>query len=182
MNNESPFSLFASDLKNIAMDIRPPECLIKDIQDKLVLFLNHVLIQEPLATERMKRHGNACVHLKWRHLTWCLKFTPAGLLNTVDPAITPDLRIELADESPLAVLEKIVQGQKPSIQIAGDVMLAAEVNWLIDHVRWDVEEDLSRLFGDAVAHQIFSTSQRIVVALRQFVSSRFTKNAAGASL
>jgi ubiquinone biosynthesis protein UbiJ len=61
-------------------------------------------------------------------------------------------------------------------------MLAAEVNWLIDHVRWDVEEDLSRLFGDAVAHQIFSTSQRIVVALRQFVSSRFTKNAAGSSV
>jgi ubiquinone biosynthesis protein UbiJ len=38
------------------------------------------------------------------------------------------------------------------VRIEGDVQLAAEVNWLVDHVRWDMEEDLSRLMGDAPAH------------------------------
>ena len=32
------------------------------------------------------------------------------------------------------------------------MQLAAEVNWLVDHVRWDAEEDLSRIIGDAPAH------------------------------
>jgi hypothetical protein len=38
------------------------------------------------------------------------------------------------------------------VRIAGDVQLAAEVQWLVDHVRWDLEEDLSRVIGDAPAH------------------------------
>lgn len=38
---------------------------------------------------------------------------------------------------------------KPAVSIEGDVQLAAEVAWLVDNLRWDVEEDLSRLIGDA---------------------------------
>jgi hypothetical protein len=38
------------------------------------------------------------------------------------------------------------------VRIAGDVQFAAEINWLVEHVRWDLEEDLSRLIGDAPAH------------------------------
>jgi ubiquinone biosynthesis protein UbiJ len=34
------------------------------------------------------------------------------------------------------------------------VQLAAEVNWLADHVRWDLEEDLARVIGDVPAHTL----------------------------
>jgi ubiquinone biosynthesis protein UbiJ len=54
------------------------------------------------------------------------------------------------------------------VHIEGDVQLAAEVNWLIDHVRWDVAEDLSGLIGDAAAHTLVSMGQQAVQALRQF--------------
>jgi ubiquinone biosynthesis accessory factor UbiJ len=50
----------------------------------------------------------------------------------------------------------VIKGEKPGVHIEGDVQLAAEVNWLIDHVRWDVEEDLSNCFGDAAANQMVS--------------------------
>jgi ubiquinone biosynthesis protein UbiJ len=49
------------------------------------------------------------------------------------------------------------------------VQLAAEVNWLADHVRWDVEEDLSRIVGDAPAHMMVQSVQSMAKALRQFV-------------
>jgi ubiquinone biosynthesis protein UbiJ len=42
------------------------------------------------------------------------------------------------------------------------------VQWLVDHVRWDLEEDLSRLFGDAPAHALGQVVGRMADALRQF--------------
>ncbi|NBO03125.1 MAG: hypothetical protein EBV16_02915, partial [Betaproteobacteria bacterium] len=58
------------------------------------------------------------------------------------------------------------------------VQLAAEVNWLIDHVRWDPEEDLARLIGDAPAHTLAQTARRVVDALRQFATQRSAQKAA----
>jgi ubiquinone biosynthesis protein UbiJ len=42
------------------------------------------------------------------------------------------------------------------------------VQWLIDHVRWDIEEDLSRLVGDAPAHAVGQALRRMGEAVRQF--------------
>jgi len=47
--------------------------------------------------------------------------------------------------------------------IEGDAGFAADVAWLIDHLRWEAEEDLARLIGDAPAHQ----AMRAARALRQ---------------
>ena len=65
-----------------------------------------------------------------------------------------------------------MSGDKPSVRIEGDVQLAAEVNWLIDHVRWDVEEDLSRIIGDAPAHMMAQNAKKVVEALRIFVLNK----------
>ena len=51
------------------------------------------------------------------------------------------------------------------MDIQGDVQLAAEVAWLADNVRWDVEEDLARLLGDAPAHVLAQTVRRAVEVL-----------------
>jgi ubiquinone biosynthesis protein UbiJ len=61
------------------------------------------------------------------------------------------------------------------VQIIGDVQLAAEVNWLVDHVRWDVEDDLARVIGDVPAHTLGNGVRRVVGALRQFVGDRTAK-------
>jgi ubiquinone biosynthesis protein UbiJ len=62
-----------------------------------------------------------------------------------------------------------MQGDKPAVRIEGDVQLAAEVNWLVDHVRWDLEEDLARVMGDAPAHTVVQLARSMVQALAQFV-------------
>jgi len=53
--------------------------------------------------------------------------------------------------------------------VQGDVMLAADINWLVDHVRWDIEEDLSRVIGDAMAHQSVAMAKRVFAALKGFL-------------
>jgi ubiquinone biosynthesis protein UbiJ len=52
------------------------------------------------------------------------------------------------------------------------VQLAAEINWLIDHVRWDAEEDLARLVGDATAHTLAEAARKALASLRSFVARR----------
>ncbi len=42
----------------------------------------------------------------------------------------------------------------PALRIQGDVQLAADINWLVDNVQWDVEEDMSRIIGDVPAHTL----------------------------
>ena len=89
-----------------------------------------------------------------------------------------DLRLTVTETSPLDMLSTLARGDKPRVRIEGDVQLAAEVNWLIDHVRWDPEEDLARLIGDAPAHTLAQMAQRVMAGLKAFVAQR--RGAAGA--
>ena len=83
-----------------------------------------------------------------------------------------DLRLTVTETSPLDVLAALARGDKPRVHIEGDVQLAAEVNWLIDNVRWDAEEDLARLLGDAPAHTLAQLGRQALQALRAFVARR----------
>ena len=67
------------------------------------------------------------------------------------------------------MLEKVARGDKPAVNIEGDVQLAAEVAWLVDNLRWDVEEDLARVIGDGPAHTVASVARQVASALRSFV-------------
>jgi len=40
------------------------------------------------------------------------------------------------------------------VEVAGDTALAREILAIAQNLRWDVEEDLSRVFGDIVAHRM----------------------------
>ena len=65
------------------------------------------------------------------------------------------------------------------MRIEGDVQFAGEVNWLIEHVRWDAEEDLSRFIGDAPAHTIANIGRGMAQALRNFVGKLPGQDKAG---
>jgi ubiquinone biosynthesis accessory factor UbiJ len=127
-----------------------------------------VLQQEPEAQARLKRQAGRLVEAHWRHFSVRLVATPAGLLDLGPVAQVPDLTLTVTEESPFSLAQAAVRGDKPAVRIAGDVQLAAEVQWLVDHVRWDLEEDLARVFGDAPAHAIGSVVRRMAEAVRQF--------------
>ncbi|MGF6214056.1 ubiquinone biosynthesis accessory factor UbiJ [Comamonas sp. 4034] len=170
MATQSPFSFPGGIFARILDSAQPPQWLVSEVQHRVVLFLNHVLMQESIAMERLTRQSGRVVQVQWRSIQLALQITPAGLLDLAEPGATPDLRVHVVDESPLALARDVLQGEKPAIRIDGDVQFAAEIQWLVDHVRWDVEEDLARIVGDTPAHWLASFGQRIAVALRQFVN------------
>jgi ubiquinone biosynthesis protein UbiJ len=171
MATSSPFSLL-NDLVDKLTNLQPPIWVIDEAQHRLVLLLNHVLMQEPEATARLARHKGRVVSVQWRTLSMRVIATPAGLLDLAANHSAADLTLLVTEDSPVSLVQTVLVGGKPSINIEGDVQLAAEMNWLVDHVRWDVEEDLSRIVGDAPAHAIASMAKQIVVGLKSFLVTK----------
>lgn len=169
---QSPFSFLDGLFERVAAGPQPPQWLVHEVQQRTVLFLNHVLMQEREAMDRLVRQKGRVARVQWRAYSMALVVTPAGLFNLAAESAVPDLRLEVTEASPVALAQTALRGDKPAIRIEGDVQLAAEINWLVDHVRWDVEEDLARLIGDAAAHTVAQVARRAAQALRQFVGSR----------
>ena len=141
------------------------------IMDRLVLLLNHVLSREPAAQERLKPHAGALIEAS---LTPAgpilplplplplalpalpplrLRVTAAGLLEREhsNDGAAPALRVQIDGSQPMAVLRAVLAGQAPKAQIDGDAQLAADVDWLAAHVRWDVMDDLQAAVGPSAA-------------------------------
>jgi ubiquinone biosynthesis protein UbiJ len=172
MATQSPFSLLEGFLQNLNLPITPPAWAVEETHRRVVLLLNHMLMQEPQAMERLVRQKGRVVLSQWRTFTFKLVITPAGLLDLATTDSASDLTLVVTEESPLAIAQAMMQGSKPPVRIEGDVQLAAEVNWLADHVRWDVEEDLARILGDAPAHALGQAARSMAAGLQQFVGKR----------
>jgi ubiquinone biosynthesis protein UbiJ len=150
--------------------LQPPPWVVQEMQHRLVLLLNHVLQQEPEAQARLKRQSGRLLEAHWRQFSVRLVATPAGLLDLGPAAQAADLSLTVTEESPWALAQAALRGDRPAVRIAGDVQLAAEVQWLVDHVRWDLEEDLARIVGDAPAHAMGDAARRMAETLRQFAA------------
>lgn len=166
MNNTPPFSF----LQSLATRFQPPAWVVDEGQQKLVLFLNHVLMQEKEAQNRLLRKKGSVVHVRWGVFALDLLITPAGLLDRAAPGAPPDLLLAVAAESPAVVMQSVLAGKAPPVKIEGDVQLAAELGWLADNLRWDVEEDLSRVVGDIPAHTLATGARQALAGLRQFLA------------
>lgn len=119
---------------------------------------------------RLARQKGQVMLVQWRTFNFKLLATPAGLLDLAEPAAVPDLVMTVTDESPLMLAQAALRGDKPAVRIEGNVQLAAEVNWLTEHVRWDLEEDLARVMGDVPAHTLSQIAQTLTGSLRQFMT------------
>lgn len=151
---------------------RPPEWLLNEAQLKVVLFLNHVLQQAEHALPRTRRLSGRTVQVRWMGRSWAWAFTPAGLLEAREVTPKVDLLLDLGDVSPLDLAQLWWRDERPALRIEGDVQMAAEINWLVEHVRWDPEEDLARLVGDAQARFIAQTGRRLAQGLAALVRNR----------
>jgi len=184
METQSPFSFLnnlASSFAQLAGKMQPPTWVLDELHQRLVLLLNHVLMQEPEAMVRLKSVQGKVIRVHWRQYAVALIATPAGLLDRAQAHDRADLNLRLVDESGIRIVQDLFAGNKPSLSIDGDVELAAVMGWLGEHVRWDVEEDLARLVGDAPAHALMGMASQIGSVLRNFVLTNMPATASSTS-
>lgn len=150
----------------------PPPWIVEESQRYLVLLLNHVLMREPQALARLAGQKGRKVNLHWRQFSLCFVVTPAGLFELASEARDADLSVTMLEEAPWELIRATLHSEKPAVRIEGDVQFAAEINWLADHVRWDIEEDLSHLVGDAPSHALVQAGRIFLESLRKFVAAQ----------
>jgi len=149
------------------------------LAERLTLLLNHVLAAEPAATERLRAHGGRSLQLQldgWPALLPALpelvfRVTPAGLLEWCgsEPPANPDLRLRLDASNPALAMAQWAAGERPRVDVQGDARFASDLSWLMDNLRWDVQDDLARLVGEAPAHEISRVGRLLAGGLRETV-------------
>lgn len=144
------------------------------LMERLVLVVNHVISAEPQAVQRLVPHRGRVLRLDLLQLPRLLpappplafKISPAGLVEWCREPVDADLRVRLEAANPAALALQALAGQMPPLAIEGDVQLATDVDWLLKNLRWDVADDLQRLFGPVVAHQLHRLGSGLARGLR----------------
>jgi ubiquinone biosynthesis protein UbiJ len=149
----------------------------RSVMERLVLLVNHVIGAESAALERLRPHSGRAMQIEltgWPALLpalgpFAFRVTPAGLLEWLDgaPLPVPDLRVTVDARNPALAFTRLVAGDRPAITVSGDAAFASDLDWLIDNLRWDVQDDLARIVGDAPARQLGKIGGWLAGALRE---------------
>jgi len=145
--------------------------------------LNQLLAREGWARLRLAPFAGETLELRAPPLP-ALRFAilPGGTVEAggaagdEKPGLTMTLKPEL-----LPALARGEEHALRAVEVEGDAKLAAEVLLLARHLRWDVEEDLSRLIGDPAAHRVaeaarafaawhLDAAQRLAAALADYAT------------
>lgn len=121
-------------------------------------FINHLLRGAGWARDELKRFAGRTARFEIAPFALSLTVLETGEVAPAaagaDPAatvrLTPGLMLRLSARDDSAWRE---------VEIAGDTEFAAAIHHLARNLRWDVEEDLSRVFGDVAAHRMTETGR-----------------------
>jgi len=137
--------------------------------------INHLLAREPWARAQLAPYAGKTARLATSLITLDLRVRDDGLLEALpeaaaaDPAhavegsaaaLTPfDVTIRASSDA----LPAFVQGGQAAamkhVRIDGDAEFASTIARLAEHLRWEPEEDLAGLIGDAPAHQLAQSAR-----------------------
>jgi ubiquinone biosynthesis protein UbiJ len=113
--------------------------------------LNHLLRRASWARERLAPHAGKTVRFDVAPFSFTLEILASGEVaaGNAEAAttfkLTPALAIRIAATGTDAWRD---------VETSGDLALARDIHYVAQNLRWDAEEDLSRVFGDIVAHRL----------------------------
>jgi ubiquinone biosynthesis protein UbiJ len=164
--------------------------LMPALQDRLVLLINHVVSREAIAARRLQAFAGRSLVVslaKWPALLpaapdLVLGVTPAGLFERLDaaPAGLGGLRVEVDAANPAKLALGALTGGAPAVTVQGDAAFAGELHWLMDNLRWDIEDDLAGIVGPLAARQLANFGRTLRGSLSG-MAGRFAPAGTGAA-
>jgi len=129
--------------------------------DALPAAINHLLDAEPWARAQLVPHANKTLHVVVQPFTIRLAVAPDGSVARATSAAPADTIVTL----PYSAVTRMLTGGSDAVmrdmRLEGDAEFAQAVSLLAKNLRWDVEEDLSKVVGDAASHRMVSTARRM---------------------
>ena len=145
------------------------------LQHPAVIALNHLIKAETWASDRLKPFAGQCVEFRARPLPDLrLKILDTGLLQSAAQEGESNLVVTIKP----GALPAFALGEDAllrEIGIEGSAELAATVQQLFRNLRWDMENDLSRVFGDAIAHRMVENGRQFAAWNRE-AAERLAQN------
>ena len=120
--------------------------------------INRLTGPAPLSRERLGRFAGKTALFRVGPVAVSLTVQTTGEVLPAAEAAAPDLEVRL---SPF-LLPRLAAHDEAAyrdVETLGDVEFAGEVAFLAKHLKWDVEEDLSKVVGDAAAHRLVSAAR-----------------------
>ena len=118
-----------------------------------ITVVNHLLSQAEWARAALAEHAGKSAVVEVFPTRIAFSVESGGSLVAAAPAGEPDVVIRL---TPATALQILAQGEKAwnKADVQGDTGFASALSRIAANLRWDVEEDLSRVFGDIAAHRL----------------------------
>ena len=140
-----------------------------------ILSINHVLGQQAWAQQRLKPLAGHTLEFRLSPLP-VLRLTigPNGLVDGAPADAASDLVVTV---SPSAIPYLMLRDEAVmrEVELTGSAELAQVVRQLFLELEWDFEEDLSRVFGDVLAHRMARTG-RDLFAWQRDAGTRLAQN------
>ena len=122
--------------------------------------INRLLRSNSWARERLLPFAGKTVRFECPPAVLVLGITENGEVAAAAEAAQPAVTIAC---SPALMLRILARDETAwtSVRIEGDTAFAAAINHVWRNLRWDIEEDLSRVFGDVAAHRMAQTGRAL---------------------
>lgn len=122
--------------------------------------INRLLRQNSWALERLKPFAGKTLRVDFFPFIFSLCISEHGEAAAATPDQTPDIITRLTPGLMLRLAARDTSVWN-DIPVEGDASLAAALNGIARNLRWDVEEDLSRVVGDIAAHRMVDTGRKL---------------------
>lgn len=119
--------------------------------------INHLLRSASWARERLIPFAGKTAHFVLAPFAVTLTIRDSGEVEDSATANLPNASFTLTPSVALRLLASDKNAWQ-EVQMSGDTELAREVLFVAQNLRWDAEEDLSRVFGDILAHRMVQTA------------------------
>lgn len=127
---------------------------------------NHLLQTQPWSRERLQCHAGKTIRVNLPPLLLLLAIDDNGMIAAAPHDAEPDATLGV---SPLALLHVLASRPLPQklVHTAGDATLAVDFGNVMQNLRWDAEEDLSKIFGDVLGHRMARTGAELFAFHKQ---------------
>ncbi len=115
--------------------------------------LQHIIVQNSWAQALLQPFAGKSVQFNIAHLNTSLVILENGSLAIAGETNIPDATITITPSLLLRLMAKD-EPAKLQIKIEGDTHLATELAKVFSQLRWDYENDLSKLVGDVPAYKL----------------------------
>jgi ubiquinone biosynthesis accessory factor UbiJ len=128
--------------------------------------LQHLISQNSWANAMLQPFAGKSVQFKIASLGTSLVILENGSLAIAGETNTPDATVAMSLNLALRLMAKD-ESAKIQISIVGDTHLAAELAKVFANMRWDYEDDLSKLVGDIPANKIGTLSRDAAKSVKE---------------